>query len=241
MAGVGGGGGKRQKDAAAELRSARQKLLRASWDIVAAVGTTGGKRADRLTVPELGTLADHRGWSLPRGQKRNQANLLALCMAKRKEYRAAAAAVAGRPGDPDSDDGLDECWMVTPADYAPAPLAAEEGEQMEDEDGQQEVAMEGVEGEAGVEAEGAAGVEGESEEEEEEEQGVSGNEAYLAVQVGEEAGDGALTSEGEEESEGEGEERDGGAESDSGAEDGADAPQAGPSGPGGSDSDGLSE
>ena len=225
------------------LRSARQKLLRAGWDVVAAVGEKGGKRADRLSVPELGALADDRGWALPKGQKRNQANLLALCVANRADHQAAAATMAGRPGDPDSDDGLDECWMVTAEDYAPAPHTAEEGERMEDEDGQQEErgveGAAGVEGEAGVEAEGPEGVQGESEEEgEEEEQGESGDEAYLAVQVDEEARDGALTSDSDADSAQNDGERDGAVESDSNDE-GADGPAAevGPAGSESSDSE----
>ena len=218
------------------LRSARQKLLRVGWDVVAAVGEKGGKRADRLSVPELGALADDRGWALPKGQKRNQANLLALCVVNRADHQAAAATMAGRPGDPDSDDGLDECWMVTAEDYAPAPHTAEEGERMEDEDGQQE--ERGVEGEAGVEAEGAEGVEGESEEEEEKEQGGSGDEAYLAMQVDEEARDGALMSESDVESAPSDGEWDGAVESDSNDE-GAHAPAAevGPAGSESSDSE----
>ena len=65
----------------------------------------------------------------------------------------------------------------------------------------------------------ASGSEGESEEEEEEEeQGGSGDEAYLAVQVGEEARDGALMSESDVDSAQSDGEGDGAVESDSGDE-----------------------
>ena len=80
--------------------------------------------------------------------------------------------------------------------------------------------------------------EAESEEEEEKEQGGSGDEAYLAVQVGEEARDGALMSESDGESAPSDGEWDGAVESDSNDE-GADVPAAevGPAGSESSDSE----
>lgn len=117
----------------AVLCAARRKLRDASWDIVAAVGETGGKRSDRLTVTEMLALAHHRGWTLAKEERANKAAVVNFLVAKREEARQGAAAAAGHPGDPDSDDGLAECWGAHPDDYsdgiAPADdNAAEEGD-----------------------------------------------------------------------------------------------------------------
>jgi hypothetical protein len=40
---------------------AGRKVRRAGWDITAAVGNRGGRRQDRLAVPELKALLDERG------------------------------------------------------------------------------------------------------------------------------------------------------------------------------------
>jgi len=106
-------------DAAAVLGSARRKLARAGYDIEVAVKGTDGvrRRADCLSVPELKALVASRGWKLARGTNANQASLLALALAKRDEARSAAAAAQGRPDDPMTDDGEDECWGHLEGDY----------------------------------------------------------------------------------------------------------------------------
>ena len=107
-------GRKQKPDSAAILRSARVKLRRAGWDIAAAVGQRGGRRADRLTVPELKALVAGRGWKLGKGEKANQGPLLALAERKRKEARDAHAGRHGGVARP--EDGLDECWAPQPED-----------------------------------------------------------------------------------------------------------------------------
>ena len=118
--GGGGGGGSKRPKASAEatLRSARRKLARAGWDVAAAVGGKGGKRADKVTVPELKALVADRGWKLAAGKSVNQCNLLALAVSHARFARMTAAAAANREDDPDSDDGLLEAWGWHASDLA---------------------------------------------------------------------------------------------------------------------------
>ena len=117
-----GGAPKRPRaDATATLTSARWKLARARFNVEVAVMGDGGarRRADCLSVPELKALVADRGWKLPRGTPVNQGTLLALALAQRDEARNAAATASGRPDDPMSDDGEEECWGHRAGDYEP--------------------------------------------------------------------------------------------------------------------------
>ena len=81
-------------------------------------------------MPELKALVADRGWKLTRGTRANQASLLALALAKREEARRAAAAAQGRPDDPTTDDGEQECWRHRDSDYGTvgcAPASEESG------------------------------------------------------------------------------------------------------------------
>ena len=94
-----------------------------------AVGTQGGKRADRLTVPELATLLATRGWALPPKSRATQATLLACAVAGCAAARVAA--VAARPaGAPALVHGSPEdqraCWDVL-VDEAAVPADANDG------------------------------------------------------------------------------------------------------------------
>jgi hypothetical protein len=118
-------------DATAVLCSARRKLADAFWDIEVAVRGSGSsrRRSECLSVPELKALVADRGWKLAQRVNANQASLLALALAKRDETRRAAAAAQGRPDDPMTDDGEDECWGHRAGDYQPVSHAPASGEQ----------------------------------------------------------------------------------------------------------------
>jgi hypothetical protein len=53
--------GRRRSSRRSLPRACGRKVRRAGWDITAAVGNRGGRRQDRLAVPELKALLDERG------------------------------------------------------------------------------------------------------------------------------------------------------------------------------------
>ena len=102
------------------LASAADKLSRAGWDITAAVGNTGGKRAraDTLNVDELKALLSARGWSLAKGTKPTQGSMLAC--AKAGCTAAVLTAAAADEGDLDVVETNRRCWGQAVADAAAA-------------------------------------------------------------------------------------------------------------------------
>ena len=128
---AGGGGAqpaaKRPKKATPDLlASAADKLSRANWDVTAAVGTTGGKRADRLNVDELKALLSARGWSLAAKVRATQVTLLERAQAGIDADVTATmlTAAADNDGDPDLVDLRRRCWGSAVTDAATAGIEA---------------------------------------------------------------------------------------------------------------------